>query len=130
LTPEVFSSSTFWGARVKEEGGHLSAAAGASKEKLLAIEKEALHGEDRKEVATILMTLEIGHTSVGEEGSTARSVFSLDLSTDLAVATTRGTLKTPGFIPGGGVSMSRKVRMGGESRGKENLRFPLNEPFP
>ena len=108
LTPEVFSSSTFWGARVKEEGGHLRAAADASKETLLAIEKEALHREDRKEVATILMSLDIGHTSVGEEGSTARSVFSLDLSTDLAVATTRGTLKTPGFIlggmkPGGGV---------------------------
>jgi hypothetical protein len=103
LTPEVFSSSTFWKARVTAEGAHLRAAADASKETRLAIETDTLHEEDRKEVATILMSLDIGHTSVGEEGSTARSVFSFDLSTDLAVATTRGTLKTPGFIPGGGV---------------------------
>jgi hypothetical protein len=90
---EELHSKQYYGLRF--EAGHTSVSSGNTglipqyyqhKQQKTAMGKEADDEQVREQVATLLMTLKIETAAVGKEGSHARSLFTEDLSTDLAVA--------------------------------------------
>ena len=88
------------------EAGHTSVSSGNTglipqyyqhKQQKTAMGKDADDEQVREQVATLLMALNIETAAVGEEGSQARSHFTEDLSTDLAVAVSQAVMSQGRF---------------------------------